>query len=99
MRKNALEQIEGAASITQGGINAGDIVLRPDVVRICGQGSRQPLPRTVLVAKRDQSRSAKVGRPRIFGLTREPTLCPFHRLTRRCLHLRSTTERAVDLNG
>ena len=38
--EQTLQQIEGPVDVAERGINAGDIVLRPNIVRICRQRSR-----------------------------------------------------------
>ena len=58
--KQTVQQIERPLDIAQKRINTGDIVLRQDIIRIDGQGSRGPFSRAILIANGNQGGRAEI---------------------------------------
>ena len=57
--EQTFQQIERPLDIAQERINTGDIVLRQDIIRIDGQGSRGPFSRAILIANGNQGGSRR----------------------------------------
>ena len=76
--KQTFQQMEGLLDIAQERINAGDIVLRQDIVRVDGQGSRGPFSRAIVIANGNQRGGAEISWPRVFRVKGELTLGAFN---------------------
>jgi hypothetical protein len=76
--KQTFQQIEGLLDIAQERINAGDIVLRQDIVRVDGQGSRGPFSRAIVIANGNQRGGAEISWPRVFRVKGEFILGAFN---------------------
>ena len=86
--KQTVQQIERLLDIAQERINTGDIVLRQDIIRIDGQGSRGPFSRAILIANGNQGGGAEISWPRVFRVKGEFILCAFNTAARRAFSKR-----------
>ena len=77
-REQGREQIKCAIQFAKVAVEAGNIVLGQDVVRIDGQGARGPFLRSLKLSKLGQRNGTEIGRARVLRIASQFAFGTFH---------------------
>src|SRR3982751_2618621 len=87
VRKKAFEQIERLIYLSHHGVEAGDIILSQNIVRIDCQRSGQPFSGALRLVQLQQTTSSQVRWSGVLRMNSQFTLCPFDASARSLLYI------------